>query len=66
LSINYNNGFNAIPWKTTSEASNHDNAKNIKSSKRQRRRLNKMCSDVFFESHMIVPVSKETKVSSTI
>jgi len=29
-----------------------------KSIKRQRRRLEKKCSGLFFESHMIVPVSK--------
>jgi len=41
-----------------------NNAKSIKSSERQRRRLHKKCSDVFFESHMIVPVSKENFLSN--
>jgi len=41
-----------------------NNAKSIKSSERQRRRLKKKCSDVFFESHMIVPVSKENFLSN--
>lgn len=41
-----------------------NNAKSIKSSERQRQRLKKKCIDVFFESHMIVPVSKENFLSN--
>ena len=41
-----------------------NNAKRIKNTERQRRRLEKKCSVVFFESHMIVPVSKENFISN--